>query len=937
MKQKLLLISIFYALATTVAYGQQTTKDKLKKTKIDHFFTCSLDQFMDTIANRLDITIVFERDSLSRMDVNEHFFNESMQAVLKQVCRENDLQYWIENDGTVYILQQPDDLPRLQQLYKLQQTARNFTPKRIPEAKHAPKHFMFALSGRVTDQKTGEALPGATVKVRGTELAGQTNTSGNFTILNIPSDTSVVEVTFVGYQPDYFRLDSSSVKRQVSYGLFPAMNNTISEVNITGRKKGVLNTDSRKVSVLQLTPAALNKLPNIGERDIMRAFQLMPGVSATNESSSGAYVRGGTPDQNLVTFDGFTVYQVDHLYGFFSAFNSNAVRDVELYKGGYSAKYGGRLSSVTEIRGKDGNKKEANIGGDLSLLSTNIYAETPIGEKSSALVAFRRSYQGPLYDKIFGQFNTSTANNGPGGSGGPTGGAGGGMGGGPGGFANQTTPSSYFYDLNAKYNYAINGSNNISWSFYNGADKLDNSREMTLPSFQTSSGGSLNINDNTHYGNTGSSLKWTTSAGQLFGSTVASYSGFFSDRNRGTTGTITDSNTTTTINNGILEKNKLRDFSLKSDWEWQIVSPLKVNFGGFATRQSIDYTYVQNDTTSLIDQHNSGITAGGFVELEIDPNDKLHIQPGFRTTYFTPTAKMYYEPRLSLTYKLTDRITVKGATGRYYQFTSKVTREDVAGGDRNFWVLANDQNIPVGKADHFIGGIGYETNDWLFDVEGYYKKLSGLTEYSIRQQGGGMGMGGPFGGGNTTTTITENFYNGSGYAKGLEFLLQKKAGMYNGWLSYTLAEAKNKFDNYGTDYFPANQDITHEFKAVNMYHWQRWSFAATFIFSTGHPYTAPVGTYTINTLDGNKINYLSVSAKNGERLPAYHRLDLSATYDLLRTDGSKKGSLGFSFFNAYNHVNTWYNEYYIRNNQVITTVVKYLGFTPNVTLSLNLK
>ncbi|GAA4314428.1 TonB-dependent receptor [Mucilaginibacter gynuensis] len=896
---------------------------------------------MDTLATRYNIPIVFERDSLHTMDVNEHFFVESLKNVLQQVCRENRLQYWIENDGTIYILQQPDDLPRLKRQYQLQQLSRNFKPAKLPEPKHPPKHFMFALTGRVTDQNTGESLPGATVKIRGANLISQTNTSGNFTILNIPSDTSVVEVSYVGYQSDIFRLDSNSVKGGVSFSLFPAMNNTLNEVNIAGKKSGVLNTDSKKVSVLQLSPAMLDKLPNIGERDIMRAFQLMPGISATNESSSGAYVRGGTPDQNLVTFDGFTVYQVDHLYGFFSAFNSNAVRDVELYKGGYSAKYGGRLSSVTEIRGKDGNKKETSIGGDLSLLSTNVYAEAPIGSKSSALVAFRRSYQGPLYDKLFGQFNTATTNTNPGGRGGPAGGLGGGMGGGRGGFANQTTPSSYFYDMNAKYTYTPSSSNTITWSLYNGTDRLDNSREMTLPSFQTSSGGSLNINDDTHYGNLGTSIKWTTSPGRkLFGSTVASYSGFFSDRNRGTTGTIVDSSTTTTINNGILENNRLKDFSLKSDWEWQTGSKMKVLFGGFATRQAIDYTFTQNDTTTLIDQHNTGITAGGFTELDINPTDNLHVQPGVRATYFSPTGKLYTEPRLSFTYKLTDKFNVKGATGRFYQFTNRVIREDVAGGDRNFWVLANNSNIPVGTADHFIGGFSYETNDYLFDVEGYYKKLNGLTEYSIRQQGGGGGapfMGGGGFGAAQTTTVTENFYNGSGYAKGIEFLLQKKAGMYTGWISYTLAEAKNKFDNYGTDYFAANQDIRHEFKSINMYHWQRWSFAATFIFSTGHPYTAPIGTYTLTTLDGGKINYLSVSEKNAERLPAYHRLDLSATYDLLKTDGSKRGSIGFSFFNVYNHVNTWYNEYYIRNNQVITTTVKYLGFTPNITLSLKIK
>lgn len=929
---KKLHFTVLLIFISGVAWGQQTTREKLKKVRVDHFFTCTLDQLMDTLAAAYDIPIVFERDSLMQMDITEHFFDEPLGKVLKFVCRANNLQYWVENDGTLYILQQPDDLPRLKRQYELNQTARNFKPVFLAPPMHLPTHFLYTLSGRVTDQKTGEALPGASVHIRGTSLSGLTNTSGNFTLLGIPSDTAVAEVSFVGYQPDQFRLDSTSITQNVSFSLYPSLN-ALNQVVIIGKKKGVLNTDSKKVGVIQLTPAALDKLPNIGEKDIMRSFQLMPGVAATNESSSGIYVRGGTPDQNLVTFDGFTIYQVDHLYGFFSAFNANAIRDVELYKGGFSSKFGGRLSSVTEVRGKDGNKKEVNIGGDIGLLSTNIYAETPVGTKASALIAFRRSYQGPLYNKLFGQFNTNEAAAATSGGGGP----GGGMGGG--GFNNQTTPSSYFYDLNTKFTYSPTEKNTFSWSLYNGSDRLNNSREMTLPSFLTSSGGTLNISDDTHYGNLGTSVKWNTSASQkLFGSTVLSYSRFFSDRNRGTTGSLTDSGTTVNINNGILENNRLQDAGIKSDWEWNALSKVKVLFGGFNSNVKIDYTYTQNDTTKLIDQHNSGSTTGAYTELEYEPNSKWHIQPGFRTTYFSPTRKLYYEPRLSAIYHLTDNINLKGATGRFYQFTDRVIREDVSGGDRNFWVLANNSNIPVGVADHFITGASYETNNFLFDVEAYYKKLNGLTEYSIRQLGGTGGPGGPMGGGNAgTTTITQNFYNGSGYAKGIEFLLQKKTGVYTGWISYTLAEAKNKFDAYGSSYFSAAQDIRHEFKSVNMYHLQRWSFAATFIFSTGHPYTAPSAVYNINTLDGNKISYLSVSEKNGERLPAYHRLDFSATYDLLKTDATKIGSISFSLFNVYNHRNTWYNEYYIRGNQVVTTTVKYLGLTPNITLSLKLK
>jgi ferric enterobactin receptor len=876
MKKRILIICLLALAVSHNAWSQQRTKQVLKKTIVDHFYTCLLPDLLDTISMQYKLPIFYERSQLEKMNVTNHFFSETLQDVLKYVCKENALQYWIENDGTIYILQNPDDLPHLRKLAQLKRTEALVKPIALAAPKGPPKRFKFNISGKVTDANTGEALPGATVKIRYTGLSTMSNSSGNFTILGVPSDTVALDVSFVGYQPDAFRLNNKSIDSAMVLSLFPSLN-ALSEVTITGKKTGVLNTDSKKVSVLQLTPAALDKLPNIGERDIMRAFQLMPGVSATNESSSGAYVRGGTPDQNLVTFDGFTVYQVDHLYGFFSAFNSNAVRDVELYKGGFSSKYGGRLGSVTEIRGKDGNKNETNFGGDISLLSTNLYAETPIGSKSTMLVAFRRSYQGPLYDKIFGRFNTSLTNTGTGG------GFGGRAGGGPSGFGfQQTTPSSYFYDLNGKYVFTASAKNSFALSYYYGTDHLDNSRDMTLPTFSAVNTGSVKINDYALSGNVGASAKWTSSWGRkLFGNTVFSYSGFFSDRNRSNVGSVTDSGITRSINNGQLETNRLHDASFKTDWEWQALSKLKIITGGFASALNVKYQYTQNDTAKLINQNNSAVSGGLYAEAEYDPTTKLHLQPGLRETYYTPTGSLYTEPRLNATYHLSDRFNLKGALGRFYQFTNRITREDIAGGDRYFWVLSNNTNIPVSAANHFIAGFNYETDAFLIDVEGYYKKLYGLTEYSIRQQGGV-----PFNM-NALQTITEDFYTGTGYSQGIELLLQKKVGVYTGWVSYTLGQAKNKFAAYGDAYYSSPQDITHEFKSINMYHLQRWSFAATFIFSTGHPYTAPLGSYSVTTLDGNKVNYLTISAKNGERLPDYHRLDLSATYDLLKIDGKK--------------------------------------------------
>jgi hypothetical protein len=956
--KKVLLLLLVLSLGAR-AFCQQKTQKILKENTLDRFVARPLDDLLDTLSANYNLRIVFERDSVHRFDVVERFFNESIGKVLDKVCSQFDLHYWVDAAGVIYILQNVDDMARLKvvarTLKRIDKPKRD-TVKADPsdeqdvEALHDEKnkptlktqmpaipapvapvvtvphpasaiHLLVTITGKVVDQSSGAPLPSATVKVQNSSLSVTTNSDGNFTIFQVPSDTAALEVTYSGYQSDLFKMDATKLSKPLVLGLYPALT-TLNEVTILGQKNGVMNTDVKKVGVLQLSPANLDKLPSLGEKDVMRAFQLMPGVGATNESSSGAYVRGGTPDQNLVVFDGFTIYQVDHLYGFFSAFNSNAIKDIQLYKGGFSSKYGGRLSSVTEINGKEGNKNETIYGVDLSLLSLNAFMETPVGDKSSLVLAIRRSYQGPFYDKIFKQFNTSSAGGfggGPGGRGGPGG-----------GFGEQTTPASHFYDADIRYTYHLDATNILSWSLYSGSDKTDNSRQLQLPSF-LGSGSAPDIKDYTTYGNLGSSLKWFRQWNkELHSNTYLTYSSYFNDRNRTMTGTTTDSNgEETSFSNGTVESNNLKDIGFKSEWEWQLSNQVKLLYGGFGSRQHINYDYVQNDTSHLINQHNTAFSGGGYTELEIDPNNRLHLQPGFRSAWYQPTGKVYLEPRFSASYVVNDNYTLKAATGQFYQYMNEVTRQDVMNGNRNFWVLSNNSNIPVGRSRHFMGGISYENDLFLLDVEGYYKVLSGLTQYTITQTGFGPGGG--------TPGVEENFYTGAGKAKGIEVLLQKKLGRYTGWISYTLADAENKFAVYGNEYYPADQDIRHEFKAINMYHMNRWTVSAVFIFSTGHPYTAPLSTYSITSADGNRSTYFNVSGKNAERLPDYHRLDLSATYDLLKISGNKIGSIGISLFNVYNHVNTWYREYFIQNNAAITTDVNYLGFTPNITLSLRWK
>jgi hypothetical protein len=645
-------------------------------------------------------------------------------------------------------------------------------------------------------------------------------------------------------------------------------------------------------------------------------------------------VRGGTPDQNLVLFDGFTVYHVDHLFGFFSAFNSNAIKDVQLFKGGFESKYGGRLSSVVDITGKDGNAEEFNVGGGISLLSVNGFLEMPFAKgKGTLILTGRRSFQSNFYNDILefsdGDSDTGNEENEEENSNAP-----------PFGRRGQASvvPESWFYDFNGKLTYKTK-KDVFSWSFYTGKDNLNNSRDANQNSFgggPFGGGGGLQQNfqldivDESDWGNTGTSAKWSRRwSDQLYSNALLSYSNYFSQRDRGAYLTIERDTSIIENNNGTTEDNNLNDYAFRWDWEWKPSLYHNIGFGVSGNYFDIKYDYIQNDTSTVLARDDQGILTAFYVQSQSTLFEKLIVSPGLRTSYFDQTNQLYWEPRLQVQYLLNDQIKLKAATGRFYQFANRIIREDIAQGSRDFWVLSDGQNVPVGRSDHLILGTSYETNDYLFDIEGYYKILDEITEYSTRFVLNGFGQG-------VSLDFEENFFNGDGIAKGVELLAQKKAGALTGWVSYTLGRVEHQFDIYGDDPFVASHDVTHELKIVGMYRLGNWSFGGTFIYATGRPYTAPLGAYTIELLDGSTTDHFAISEKNAFRLPDYHRLDLSANYDFDYFLGGK-ATAGLSLFNLYNRSNIWYKEYEVVDGTILETDVNLLGFTPSLFFNWKLR
>lgn len=885
------------------AIGYNAAGQSPLEVKVDGLFVGSLEHVLTSLSRDYGVQFSFDKERAANSRVRAQALKQPLKQLLDNICKDVKLKYYVGNGGVIVLIErwesprQTTVTSRLERTYFGSPTKRNFT-----------------ITGKVIDKVSKETLPFVNVTILNKPIGATTNVDGLFTLTNVPSDTSTLALSYLGYSKQVVYLTPSTPVSDLLFEL-EAASQSIEEVTITGERQGLVQANE-KPSAIKFTPLKLNTLPALGEKDIFRSFQLMPGISAANENSSGLYVRGGTPDQSLVLYDGFTVYNVEHLFGFFSAFNSNAIKDVQLYKGGFEPRFGGRLSSVVEITGKEGNRKEFNAAVDVGLMAINGFVEFPIKGKTSAILSLRRSWKSPLYETIFDKYS---------------------------GQADKEEPmmrfgremnndvTSYFYDINAKVTHRPNDFDIFSLSIYSGADELDNSINPSFGGgFPGGGGGHLSMEsvDLTQWGNTGASLKWSREwSKKLYTNSLISFSQYYSKRDRTTGGMFTDSSgNVQSIKRGLIEDNNLFDFSVKADAEYKITNDNKVEIGVQATQNEISYTYSQNDTLTVIDRQSNGLTLASYVQDKLNLIDgKLNLTGGLRFTYFSPTSKLYYEPRLNSTYTLNKNFRFKASVGRYYQFAKRVVREDILQGSRDFWALADNDKLPVSQSNQLMAGVAFETRSWLIDVEAYYKQQDKLSEYSLR-----------FSNDPRNLSYDEFFYAGKGYAKGIDVLIQKKLGDFTGWVGYTLGEVASKIDAYGNYYFYASNDVTHELKLVGSYKYKNWTFSATWIYTTGKPYTAPEGGYQLTLLDGTVVDYINVSVKNGNRFPNYHRLDLASTYNF-KINGVAPCSLSFSLFNAYNRTNIWYNEYEIINNQVVEIPVSYLGIQPNISFSIKLK
>lgn len=773
------------------------------------------------------------------------------------------------------------------------------------------------VSGKVVEAGTGEVLPFATIFVEHQSIATTSNLDGFFSLFNVPETSTSLKVNYIGYNALTVELADFSEEPLV-LELTP-ISAELDEVVVTANAYKVLDM-SNGVSKATISTSQLFLLPSIGETDIFRSLQLLPGVSGTNENSSGLFVRGGTPDQNLVLLDGMTVYNVDHFFGFFSAFNTNAVKDVQFYKGAFPARFGGRTSSVIELTGKTGNFEKMAGGFNVNFLSANGYFETPLGKRFSLILTGRRSYTDIIQSSLFNSLTDNLLGNDE--------------------FDQldevenvavaEVEPVFYFYDWNGKLSFRPTDRDMITLSVYKGQDFLDESRDIDIdipiPDPQPNLLIAIDVDDKTNWGNQGSSMKWSRQWNpQLYSNFLVAGSEYFSDYQRDGFLAVSIPDLDSLLGSGgqvTVEENKVTDLTAVANFEWQPNSNYKLDYGSSLTHTKVRYSNIRDDTLTILARDQEANYWSGYVSQEYEPQKGLKISTGLRLSYYDNSNRFLWEPRFSLSYQLVKGVKFKAGYGRHFQYVNRIINENITEGSRDFWLLADDELVDISEAHHLIGGFTYEFGGWLMDVEGYYKNLSGLSEFSLRFSPG------------IDATVDELFFTGTGEAKGVEFLLQKKSGRYSGWVSYTLGRVRHNFEGLNNgDSFYALHDQLHEIKVVQTYEVIDWYFSANFIYGSGRPFSEPSGRYSIELLNGRELSYVGVGPKNGSRLSPYHRMDVSVHRKF--KIGEAKADLGFSIFNLYGRTNIWYKEFDFSQEPAVISDILYLGFTPNFSFKID--
>jgi len=726
----------------------------------------------------------------------------------------------------------------------------------------------YVISGYVYEKETSESLIGANVIINEVNKGISSNNYGFYSI-TLPEGEYTISTSFIGYKD--FK-EKITLTKNIKLDIYLQKSSIITQDVIITAEKADKNITQSQLSTVDLKVEQIKVMPSLmGEVDILKTIQLLPGVQAANEGSTSFYVRGGGPDQNLILLDEATVYNASHLLGFFSVFNADAIKNVKLIKGGMPARYGGRLSSVLDISMRDGNFNDYSTQGGIGLIASRLTAEGPlVKNKSSFLITARRTYA----DVLVAPFLKGTDYEGN---------------------------KYYFYDVNAKINYRISDKDRIYLSSYFGRDVF---------TFKSPDAG---IGFDVPWGNATASFRWN----HLFSDKLFSNTSIvFSDYNFEFGAEQSDFE--------IVLFSGIRDWNLKLDFSYIPNIRHHIRFGFQGTNHIFTPSNIsgrvgdtQFNSDGVIEQH--ALEGGLYLEDDFEVNEKLKINAGIRLSAFkqigpfnryikndlglTTDTIIYgngdsiatysgFEPRLSARYKLSDNSSLKMSFSQNYQYVHLATLSTTAL-PTDTWIPSSDLVEPQFATQYATGYFhNFLDNGIETSVELYYKKMDNMIEYEEGYQPG--------------TDIDDNTDNhltfGEGESYGIELLAKKNKGQLTGWVGYTLSKTTREFDeiNNGMS-FLATYDRTHDISISATYPInEKWTVSGVFVFATGNAITLPESRYIIN----GEIR-TEYGERNSYRIKPYHRADLSFT----RVGKKRKdfeSSWNFSIYNLYNRQNVYF-------------------------------
>jgi len=859
-----------------------------------------LSKVLTSISNDYKVTFAFDNALVEKIIINKSFTNKPLVEVLTELLAETNLVF--SKNAEVYMII-PDK-------HKLVQT-----PSAAPVVVEKPKPLCHIM-GVVKDRNSGEQLPFATVFINGTNIATATNNTGYFNLIANGCDTMEITIRYIGYKTMVLRVPAQEKSELITVNV----ENDITDLKeiVVEKKENVMENSSLSEPIkIKMNTAKMSEMPSLSEQDITAPLQMMPGIDGSTETASGFLIRKSKADKNLIMYDGFTIYQIDHFFGSFSSLNSKAIKDIQVYKSGYDARFGGRTGGFLEITGKSGNMYKPVVDVGMDMLSADASIELPlVKDKLSLIMVGRHSFteylQTPLFITLFNnvrydmeQYYRTY----------------------PKAFqSNSENPVYGFSDLHSKLTYKAKENQVFSLSYFSSLDKMHFDQNYQFPA----------IHETEKWGTTGMSFRYTgniTSKWQqdiVLGSSITQNNSMQND-----TSLHEYVRKHKTITDKIISydtiHNKITDNSFSYYNTVQLNTRNTIQFGialnnvksEFASAYGVSSLFV-NRTDSSSDYNKQALITCPYLQY-IYNNKRFMIESGVRANHYSITQKNYLELRFQVSYKIKEKVLLKASAGNYHQFVNKiqlVKNQEY----QNAWVISDGKLFPVVSSRNVMLGLNYKINaSSNLDIEMYHRQTDNMTHvFTFYKRDD-----------NDKISQTRKYYFGNNYANGIDVMLRKSIGNYQLWVAYTLSKS-SMYDeklNNGKRY-AATDDQLHELKLFNGYKYKNWMISLSAIYGSG------------------KVWYNAIYAKTGKEakvidfeknhLPAYYRLDAGLSYN--HRFHKADFSAGVNIFNVLNIKNKKAVSQKLSNNIlenieenkniIETTDVYGLGFAPNLFINI---